>query len=233
MRARWRLFLGLLLLLFSCALFVLAWGNDAQDLLATVNARWADLRTAVQEHPVVAAFLFFLAYVAFTGLSLPGALFLTVLGGALFGTVWATCLVSFASSLGASLAFLLSRYLLRDWVTTRYQDRWQAARQEIDQSGGYYLLAMRLNPLVPYFLINLFFGLTRMPVWRFWFISQVGMLPATILYTYAGAQLGRITTLQGLVSQEMILALVLLSLFPLAARWVAKRVLVRPQSPKS
>jgi uncharacterized membrane protein YdjX (TVP38/TMEM64 family) len=223
MRSRWRLLLGLLLTAMACTLGVLAWGSDGAEALAAVNERWADLRGAVASHPVLAALLFFLCYVAFTGLSLPGALFLTVLGGALFGVARAVCLVNFASTLGATLAFLLSRYLLRDWVVSRQGDRWQTMRRETDQGGGWYLLAARLNPLIPYFLVNLLFGLTRMPVWRFWLISQIGTLPTTILYAYAGHRLGQVKTLSGLVSQEVIAVLVLLSLFPVVMRWLGRK----------
>ena len=228
MRGKGRLLLGLLLVAVALVLFLSTFGSEPEAVLAAVNARWEELRSAVREHPLLTSLFVFLAYVTFTSLCLPGALFLTVLGGALFGTLWATCLVSFASTLGATCALLLSRYLLRDWVTVRYYHRWQTVHREIEQGGSFYLLAVRLNPLIPYFLINLFFGLTRLPVWRFWIISQIGMLPATVLYTYAGAELGQVKSLQGLVSREVILALALLSVFPVVARVVAKRLLRKP-----
>src|SRR5262249_52964786 len=145
MRGKWRLLLGLVLVIFACLLFVSSFGRDPQGILAFVNEHWSEIRSWVREYPFLSSFFFFLVYVTFTGLSLPGALFLTVCGGALFDTVWAMCLVSFVSTLGATLAFLSSRYLLRDWVTTQYQNRWQAVRQELEQGGGYYLLAVRLN----------------------------------------------------------------------------------------
>lgn len=165
---------------------------------------------------------YFLAYVVVTGLSLPGAAILTLVGGAVFGLVWGTLLVSFASSLGATLAFLASRYLLRDWVRRRFGERLRAIDAGIAREGAFYLFALRLVPAFPFFLINLAMGLTAMRGWTFYWVSQAGMLAGTVAYVYAGAQLAEFR-----LSTELFVAFTLLGLFPLAAKRVLESVKAR------
>ncbi|HMP60784.1 MAG TPA: TVP38/TMEM64 family protein, partial [Gemmatales bacterium] len=209
----------------SVAWGFLGWGPNELLAAAQTQRQWA--LVWVDAQPILAGLVFVTIYVAFTGLSLPGALFLTLIGGAVFGVVWATVLVSFASTAGATIAFLASRFLLHDWVRQKYGERFAAVRRELDRGGCYYLLAVRLNPLVPYFLINLFFGLTAMPTWQFWVVSQMGMLPGTLAYAVAGSQLGTIHRLEDAVAPEVGLTLVLLSVLPLAGRAVSARLLPR------
>ena len=156
---------------------------------------------------------YFAAYILVTGLSLPGAAVMTLIGGALFGLLWGTVIVSFASSLGATLAFLASRFLLRDWVQGRFGDRLKAINSGVEKEGAFYLFALRLVPAFPFFLINLAMGLTPIRTWTFYWVSQTGMLAGTIVYVYAGTTLGEFK-----ISLELLLAFALLGIFPLIAK---------------
>jgi uncharacterized membrane protein YdjX (TVP38/TMEM64 family) len=220
--AHWRRRLAILLVVGAVGLLLYGWfGIRPNEIWSSAQAWRESASRFNDDHPVLAALAFAGFYVVFTGLSLPGALWLTLLGGAIFGTSRGVVIISFASTAGATIAFLLSRHFLRDWVRAKYGVQFAAMWQELHRGGLYYLMAMRLNPLVPYFLINLFFGLTEMRTWRFWIISQVGMLPATVVYTHAGAQLGTVQRWEDAVSARVGLALILLSLMPLAARAAA------------
>jgi dihydrolipoamide dehydrogenase len=167
-------------------------------------------------HPLQTAAVFFAVYVAVTGLSLPGAAIMTLVGGALFGLLWGVVIVSFASTIGATLAFLASRYLLRDWVQGRFGEKLKTINDGVEREGAFYLFALRLVPAFPFFLVNLVMGLTKMPTRTYFWVSQLGMLAGTIAYVYAGTQLGQFRISAGLVG-----AFVILGIFPL----VAKRVL--------
>ncbi|MAX89225.1 MAG: pyridine nucleotide-disulfide oxidoreductase [Pseudomonas sp.] len=186
--------------------------------LDALKAQQAALDAQVQAHPWVAGSVFFIVYVLVTALSLPGAALMTLVGGALFGLLGGTLLASFASTLGASLAMLLSRYLLRDWVQTRFQQRLAKIDQGIEREGASYLFALRLVPVFPFFLINLAMGLTRLPVRTFWWVSQLGMLPGTLVYVNAGRELGQLESLGGILSPGLIGAFVLLGLLPVLSR---------------
>jgi pyruvate/2-oxoglutarate dehydrogenase complex dihydrolipoamide dehydrogenase (E3) component/uncharacterized membrane protein YdjX (TVP38/TMEM64 family) len=158
---------------------------------------------------------YFVVYVVVAAASIPGAAALTLVGGALFGVVTGTVLVSFASSLGATLAFLASRLVLRDWVQGRFGDKLAAINAGVDKEGGFYLFALRLVPLFPFFVINLVMGLTKLKTWTFYWVSQLGMLAGTVVYVYAGTKLGEFKVSGGLVG-----AFVLLGVFPLVAKKV-------------
>jgi pyruvate/2-oxoglutarate dehydrogenase complex dihydrolipoamide dehydrogenase (E3) component/uncharacterized membrane protein YdjX (TVP38/TMEM64 family) len=167
-------------------------------------------------HPFTVAAGYFALYVAAAALSLPGAAVLTLIGGALFGFTTGLVLVSFASAIGATLAFLAARFLLRDWVQTRFGEKLRALNEGVEREGAFYLFALRLVPLFPFFLVNLLMGLTPIRPRTFYWVSQVGMLAGTAVYVYAGTQLGAFR-----VSPGLVVAFVLLGVFPL----VAKRVL--------
>ncbi|MGE6528453.1 FAD-dependent oxidoreductase [Pseudomonas sp. NPDC077382] len=186
--------------------------------LDALKAQHAVLDGQVQAHPWVAGGVFFIVYVLVTALSLPGAALMTLVGGALFGLLGGTLLASLASTLGATLAMLLSRYLLRDWVQTRFQQRLAKIDQGIEREGASYLFALRLVPVFPFFLINLAMGLTRLPVRTFWWVSQLGMLPGTLVYVNAGRELGQLESLGGILSPGLIGAFVLLGLLPVLSR---------------
>ena len=175
----------------------------------------AAIEAYVQANPVPAIGAYFLIYVAVTGLSLPGAAILTLVGGAIFGLLWGVIIVSFASSIGATLAFLASRYLLRDWVQGKFGDKLKPINDGVAREGAFYLFALRLVPAFPFFVINLVMGLTPIRTRTFYWVSQLGMLAGTIAYVYAGTQLGQFK-----ISAGLIVAFVVLGLFPLAAKKV-------------
>jgi pyruvate/2-oxoglutarate dehydrogenase complex dihydrolipoamide dehydrogenase (E3) component/uncharacterized membrane protein YdjX (TVP38/TMEM64 family) len=197
--------------------------------LEALKARQAELGDFVARRPALAVGGFFLLYVAVTALSLPGAAILTLAAGAIFGLWQGTLIVSFASSIGASLAFLSSRYLLRDWVRSRFGKRARAIDRGIAQDGAFYLLTLRLIPAFPFFLVNLAMGLTSMRLATFYFVSQIGMLPGTLVYVLAGTQLGAIESTSDILSPTLLGSFVLLGIFPLIARavlgwWKRRRV---------
>lgn len=175
----------------------------------------------------------FVGYTLATGFSLPGAAIMTLVLGWFFGFARAFVVVSFASTAGATLAFLISRFLLRDWVQSNFQDRLTRFNDALKREGAFYLFTLRLIPVVPFFVINLVMGLTPLPVRTFWWVSQVGMLPGTAVYVYAGSQFPSLQALaekgaKGILSPQLILAFVILGLFPL----VVKKVMNRFSSPK-
>jgi pyruvate/2-oxoglutarate dehydrogenase complex dihydrolipoamide dehydrogenase (E3) component/uncharacterized membrane protein YdjX (TVP38/TMEM64 family) len=163
---------------------------------------------------------YFVLYVLVTGLSLPGAAVMTLVGGAIFGLLWGTVIVSFASSIGATLAFLASRFLLRDWVQRKFSHHLRAINAGIERDGGFYLFTLRLIPAIPFFAINLAMGLTPIRAWRFYWVSQLGMLAGTIVYVNAGTQLAAVESPAGILSPGLIGAFVLLGVFPLIAKKV-------------
>jgi pyruvate/2-oxoglutarate dehydrogenase complex dihydrolipoamide dehydrogenase (E3) component/uncharacterized membrane protein YdjX (TVP38/TMEM64 family) len=177
------------------------------------EARRAAIEAYHGAHPLATAAAYFAGYIAVTALSLPGAAIMTLVGGAVFGFATGLALVSFASSIGATLAFLASRFLLRDWVQDRFADRLASIDAGMERDRAFYLFALRLTPLFPFWLVNLAMGLTRIPTLTFYWVSQVGMLAGTAAYVYAGTELGRFQ-----ISGGLLVAFAVLGLFPLAAR---------------
>ena len=171
-----------------------------------------------EAHPLVAALGYFVAYVAVTGLSLPGAAIMTLAGGAIFGLPWGTVIVSFASSVGATLAFLASRFVFHDWVQQRFGRQLRAINEGVEKEGGFYLFTLRLVPAFPFFVINLLMGLTPIRAWTFYWVSQIGMLAGTLVFVNAGTQLAKLDSLRGILSPGLILSLSLLGVFPLVAK---------------
>lgn len=161
---------------------------------------------------------FFVGYVAVTALSLPGAAIMTLLAGALFGLVVGAILVSFASSIGATLAFLVARFVLGESLQEKYADKLKKINEGIAREGNFYLFTMRLIPVFPFFLINILMGVTKLPALSFYWVSQAGMLPGTIVYVFAGTQLADIESLGDIVSPGLLVAFVALGMFPLAAK---------------
>jgi pyruvate/2-oxoglutarate dehydrogenase complex dihydrolipoamide dehydrogenase (E3) component/uncharacterized membrane protein YdjX (TVP38/TMEM64 family) len=183
-----------------------------------IKARQQAFDAHYLERPLATIAVFFILYVAVTGLSLPGAAIMTLAGGALFGLALGTLVVSFASAIGATLAFLVSRYLLRDWVRTRFRDRLAAVDAGVARDGAFYLLTLRLVPLVPFVAVNLVMGLTAIRTWTFYWVSQLGMLAGTVVYVNAGTQLAQIDSLRGILSPAVIGSFALLGVFPLIAK---------------
>ena len=195
-----------------------ATGAHRHFSLENVKAQHAAIAAWRESSPAAAGAAFFAAYVAVTGLSLPGAALMTLAGGAVFGLLWGTLIISFASSIGATAAFLGSRFVLRDWVQSRFGPQLQGMNRGFEKEGGFYLFTLRLIPAVPFFAINLAMGLTPIRTWTFYWVSQLGMLAGTIVYVNAGTELARIDSLQGILSWQLIGAFLLLGLFPLAAK---------------
>ena len=186
--------------------------------LEALQAHLGELRRYTAAQPALTRGGYFALYVAITGLSLPGAAVLTLAGGALFGFWPALLLASFASSIGATLACLVARILLRDWVQQRWQRQLQSVNRGFARDGAFYLFGLRLVPLFPFFVINLLMGLLPISLWRFYWVSQLGMLAGTAIYVNAGTQLGQLQGLRGILSLELLASLALLGVFPLLAR---------------
>jgi len=186
--------------------------------LSALQHSQAWLAERQQAMPVTSVLLFFVMYVLVCGLSFPGATLLTLLAGAMFSLWQGILLISFASTAGATLAMLTSRYLLRGWVATRFARQMTTINTGIARDGAFYLFALRLMPLFPFFVVNLLAGLTHLSLTRYWWVSQLGMLPATVIYLNAGQQLSKITSLHDIVSPGMLLAFALLGLLPLVTR---------------
>lgn len=193
-----------------------------------IKNQQASFDALYQENPALILGGFFIMYVVVTALSLPGAAIMTLAAGALFGFWVALLLVSFASSMGATLAFLASRFLFHDTVQQRFGDRLKKLNEGVRKDGAFYLFTLRLVPAFPFFVINLVMGLTPIKVRTFYFVSQVGMLAGTAVYVLAGTQLGQIESASGLLSPELIGAFVLLGIFP----WIAKGIMARLQARK-
>ncbi len=219
------LIVAALLLALAAAFFVFDLGSVLS--LSTLKARQAEFELLTAKRPWLVGGAFFAIYVATTAASLPGAAVLTLAAGALFGLGWGTLIVSFASSIGATLAFLVSRYLLRDGVRAKFGARLAELDRGLDKDGAFYLFTLRLVPLVPFFVINLLMGLTRMRAWTFYWVSQLGMLAGTVVYVNAGTQLAKIDSLQGILSPGLIGSFVLLGLFPLVAKKIVDTVAAR------
>ncbi|MCO7362345.1 TVP38/TMEM64 family protein [Enterobacter mori] len=214
------LFLCALLGAFALAFFLLPPGTLSLDVIKTHQQA---LLTQVENAPLRSALTYFVIYVVESALSIPGAAILTLLGGALFSLWEGVLLVSFASTLGATLAMLASRYLLRDGVQRRFTLQMKTVNAGMARDGAGYLFALRLMPMFPFFLVNLLMGLTRITVRRHWWVSQVAMLPATVVFLNAGRELGRVTSLRDILSPGLLFAFTLLGLFPLATRWLFSR----------
>lgn len=187
------------------------------------------IENGYQSNPTALIGGYFIVYVLVTGLSLPGATVLTLAGGAIFGLAMGVIIVSFASTIGATLAFLVSRFLLYDMIQKRLSGKLKTINQGIKKEGAFYLFALRLVPVFPFFLVNLLMGLMPIRIWTFYWVSQVGMLAGTIAYVFAGTQFSQIESLDNLLSPRLLFALALLGLFPLVTRKVldvikAKRV---------
>ena len=194
------------------------------DYIKGAQAEFAALYAA---RPTQVIAVFFAVYVAVTALSFPGAAVLTLLAGAVFGLLVGTVVVSFASSIGATLAMLVSRYLLRDGVKSRFGARLADIDKGVEREGAFYLFTLRLVPVFPFFVINLLMGLTRMKATTFYWVSQLGMLAGTLVFVNAGTQLARIDSLKGILSPGLLLSFVLLGLFPLVAKKVIEAVKAR------
>ena len=197
--------------------------------LENAKAQQAALATYIDNNFLVAALTYFFLYITITAFSVPGAAVVTLLGAALFGFWVSLLLVSFASTIGATLAFLSSRFLLRDWVQKRFGGKLATINKGVEKDGAFYLFSLRLIPIFPFFLINLLMGLTPIRVSKYYLVSQLGMLPGTAVYLNAGTQLASIDSLSGIVSPAVLASFALLGLFPLITKWAMARFSKSPQ----
>lgn len=188
--------------------------------LEGMKASLSSFQASIAENPVLSVGVFFALYVAVTALSLPGAAILTLAAGALFGLWQGLIIVSFASSVGATLAFLVARFILRETVRQRFGEKLKSIDAGVEKQGAFYLFTLRLLPVFPFFLINLLMGLTSIKTFTFYWVSQVGMLAGTIVYVNAGTQLAQIDSLSGILSPGLLLSFILLGIFP----WIAKGI---------
>lgn len=229
----------ILLLIALAALIALFFAFDLHRFLTTehFSAQRQDIAAFQQENPWLTGAAFFALYVLVAALSLPGAAPLTLIAGALFGLGGGLVIVSFASSLGATLAFLIARHLFRDAARARFRRQLAVIDRGVEREGAFYLFALRLAPIFPFFAVNLAMAATPLATWTFYWVSQAGMLAGTVVYVNAGAQLGRIESLAGILSPTLMASFALLGLFPLLAKkalgWVKSRAARRRRSGSS
>ena len=186
--------------------------------LSYIKESQARMQTLYSEHRIGVITGYMGIYILVTSLSLPGAAIMTLAGGAMFGLLVGTIIISFASTIGATLACFVSRFILRDWVQGKFGDKLKTVNDGIAKEGSLYLFTLRLIPVFPFWLINLVMGLTKMPLKTFFWVSQVGMLAGTIVYVNAGKELAKIDSLSGILSPGLILSFVMLGLFPLITK---------------
>ena len=200
-------------------------GLNSDDILSlnVIKQRYGDLQLLINERTLFYYLLFFFAYIVVTTLALPISLLKTLLAGALFGLLPGVILTSFASTIGSTLCFLLSRYLFKDLVQEKYKKYLSKVNQGIKDEGLLYLLFLRLSPIFPFFVINITFGLTHMKWTNFYWISQVGMLPATILFVNAGKQLSQINNLEDILTMKVIISLSAIGLLPIITKRIYER----------
>lgn len=210
--------LGLIILMAVLLIAAHFLGIGHYLTLESIREQQSLLRDYQDNHPLFVIGGYFLIYIAVTALSLPGAAVLTLLGGALFGFSWGLLVVSFASTIGATLAFLLARFLLRDWIQRKYKNQLATLNAGFEREGPFYLFALRLIPIFPFFLINILTGVMLISTRNFYVASQLGMLPGTAVYVYAGTELGKIKSMSDIASPSLLAALILLGIFPLLAK---------------
>lgn len=228
----------LLVLLFLIVIVIWQTGFFKELSFENLKSQQKYLLQLFFQNELKVGLLFFTLYVLATALSLPGATILTLAAGAIFGWGWGLLIVSFASSIGATLAFLLSRYFLRDLVERKFGDRVKKLNQGVQDNGAYYLFTLRLIPAIPFFVINFGMGLTHMKALTFYLVSQFGMLPGTFLYVNAGTQLGRIQGPSEILSSEVLMSFILLGIFPLLMKkfvsfWRARQIYKNFKKPHS
>ena len=215
-----------IIVLLVIAAIAVFFGMDLDQYLTLDALRGSQEKFAAmqEQSPWLTALAFFAVYVAVVALSLPGATVMTLAIGALFGFWYGAVLVSFASTIGATLAFLASRYVLRDMVQRRFGDKLKGINEGMAKDGALYLFLLRLMPIFPFFLINLLMGLTHIRTATFYWVSQLGMLAGTLVYVNAGTQLARIDSLSGIFSPAVLLSFALLGVFPLVAKRIGQAI---------
>jgi uncharacterized membrane protein YdjX (TVP38/TMEM64 family) len=207
-----------LIVIVCLVLVVKIFHLDQYLTLSYLKGSLDTFRAVYENHKLMVIAGYFFIYVLTTSLSLPGASPLGIAGGALFGFWTATLVVSFASTIGATLACLVSRFLLRDWIQNKFSDRVKKVNEGIEKEGAFYLFTLRLIPVFPFWLINLTMGLTTMSPVKFYWVSQIGMLPGTMVFVNAGKELAKIDSVKGIFSPGLIISFALIGIFPIAAK---------------
>lgn len=205
-------------LLISVAVVFRAYHLERYFSLDYIKSSQEHFTTLYAQNQLLVIGIYFLIYVAVTALSLPGAAVLTLTGGALFGFWVGVVTVSFASTIGATLACFVARFVLRDWVQNKFGDKINTINKGVEREGSFYLFTLRLVPVFPFFVINLLMGLTNMPLRTFYWVSQVGMLAGTAVYVNAGKELAKIDSLAGIVSPSLLISFAILGLFPITMK---------------
>lgn len=210
--------IGLLILIMLTIIAFFFYDIQQYATLDYIKAKQQNIFEYYKQNVFFVLVLFIFLYVLVTALSLPVATFLTLLGGALFGFSTGLIIVSFASTIGATLAFLMARFLAQNYVQKYYKKQLSKINKKFKSEGAFYLFALRLVPVFPFFIINVVMGLMTIKTWTFYWVSQLGMLPGTIVYVYAGTQLAQIETFSDITTPSMLIAFALLGLFPLIAK---------------
>lgn len=213
---------------------LLLWAYFRLDLAGILNItllkeRQTALIDIARQRPLASMALYIVIYILVSGLSLPGATVLTLAGGAIFGLLKGTIMVSFASTLGASAAFLSARYLLKDQMNRRFSSQMDSINSGVAKEGAFFLFALRMTPLLPFFVINLTMGLTNIPLRSYFMVSQLGMLPGTILYVNAGVELGSMSSMDSIASPGLIISFAAIGFFPLFAKKMINFLRLRRQ----
>lgn len=183
-----------------------------------------------EQNKILTIILFFVIYVLVAALSIPGAAIMTVLAGALFGLIIGVLVVSFASTIGATIAMLFSRYVFSQSVEKKFPEFSKKINKGVDEEGAFYLFSIRLVPIIPFFVVNLAMGLTKINIWTFFWVSQLGMFLGTIIYVNAGSELSKISSLDGILSPTLLFAFVLIGILPLALKYVVNKIQNRTNS---
>lgn len=210
--------IGLLIVIVLAIIAFFFYDIQQYTTLDYIKAKQQNILEYYKQNFFFVLVLFIFLYVLVTALSLPVATFLTLVGGALFGFSSGLIIVSFASTIGATLAFLMARFLAQNYVQKNFKNQLSKINKKFKSEGSFYLFALRLVPVVPFFIINVVMGLMTIKTWTFYWVSQLGMLPGTIVYVYAGTQLAQIETFSDITSPSMLIAFALLGLFPLIAK---------------
>ncbi|MDN3647369.1 TVP38/TMEM64 family protein [Reinekea marina] len=202
--------------------------------LEQLKSQQAALEGYRANNPILVALIYMLTYIVIAALSLPGSAIMTLSGGAIFGLTLGTGLALVSATIGATFAFLIARFLLKDWVQTKFGDRIGAINQGINKDGAFYLFSLRLVPVFPFFVINVVMGITTLKVWTFFWVSLIGMLAGAAVYANAGTQLAKIDSLGDIASPAILLSFVLLGIFPILAKkiieFIRQRMVVNTNS---
>jgi len=191
---------------------------DQYLTLSYLKGSLEELKALYENHKLMVITCYFTVYVLTTSLSIPGASPLSIAGGAIFGFWVTTIVVSFASTIGATLACFVSRFLLRDWIQNKFGDKIVKVNEGIEKEGAFYLFTLRLIPVFPFWMINLVMGLTNMSLFKFYWVSQIGMLPGTMVFVNAGKELAKIESIKGILSPSLIVSFALIGIFPITVK---------------